>query len=127
MVFQDYELIHTKRVNRIRRSMDVYNQRMWLAYGGYNSVFFAFTAGALSVVLLNVTAAEVIPTRAFFSKIGLKHYLRTAGLRFWLPVLSGSSMGVAAFGDIGERTKLVALRGLYEKELEDYKREVYYS
>ena len=30
MVFQDYELIHTKRVNRERLSTNVYNKRVAL-------------------------------------------------------------------------------------------------
>ena len=40
MVFQDYELIHTKRVNRQRIGSDIYFHRYFNAFGGWNSVFF---------------------------------------------------------------------------------------
>ena len=40
MVFQDYELIHTKRVNRVRASQDPYYQRLAIATGGLNTLYF---------------------------------------------------------------------------------------
>lgn len=46
MVFQDYELIHTKRVNRERLSTNIYHKRVFNALGGWNSLYFAAIAGA---------------------------------------------------------------------------------
>ena len=40
MVFQDYELISTKRVNRDRRNThSIFLKRLFLASGGYSSVY----------------------------------------------------------------------------------------
>jgi hypothetical protein len=45
MVFQDYELIHTKRVNRQRIGTDIYLRRYFNAFGSWNSVFLIGAAG----------------------------------------------------------------------------------
>ena len=46
MAFQDYELIHTKRVNRIRSGTDIYRQRYFNALGGWSTLFFLTSFGA---------------------------------------------------------------------------------
>ena len=46
MVFQDYELIHTKRVNRERVSTNILSKRFFTALGGWNSWYFALAFGA---------------------------------------------------------------------------------
>lgn len=46
MAFQDYELIHTKRVNRIRHSQNIYNQRHFQAIGGWSTLFFLGAFGS---------------------------------------------------------------------------------
>jgi hypothetical protein len=45
MAFQDYELIHTKRVNRNRIGTDIFRSRYFNAFGSWNSVFFVASAG----------------------------------------------------------------------------------
>lgn len=54
MVFQDYELIHTKRVNRVRHSTDVYYKRVFNALGGWNTAFFAASFGAAGYQLRSI-------------------------------------------------------------------------
>ncbi len=44
MVFQDYELIPTKRVNRQRASKNIYLNRLFLASGGWSSVWLGSVA-----------------------------------------------------------------------------------
>ena len=39
MVFQDYELIPTKRVNKYRLAYPVYWKRLFHAMGAYNTLF----------------------------------------------------------------------------------------
>ncbi len=46
MAFQDYELIHTKRVNRIRQSQNIFNQRYFNAMGGWTTLYFLGICGA---------------------------------------------------------------------------------
>jgi len=45
MAFQDYELIHTKRVNRERQRVDIYRQRYFIALGGWNTLFYLAAFG----------------------------------------------------------------------------------
>ncbi len=42
MVFQDYELIPTKRVNKDRRSIrSIFFKRLFLASGGYSTLYLS--------------------------------------------------------------------------------------
>lgn len=43
MAFGDYELIHTKRVNRDRQGRNVYRRRVFEAMGGYTALWFGFS------------------------------------------------------------------------------------
>ena len=45
MAFSDYELIHTKRVNRQRKGTNIYSQRFFNSMGGWNTLFFAGSLG----------------------------------------------------------------------------------
>ena len=54
MVFQDYELIHTKRVNRERISTNILSKRFFNALGGWNSYYFAAAFGATGYQLRSV-------------------------------------------------------------------------
>ena len=47
MVWQDYELINTKRVNSDRVGRDIFRHRLFLAMGGWSSVYLA-TLGSYS-------------------------------------------------------------------------------
>jgi hypothetical protein len=44
MVFQDYELIHTKRVNRQRMGQNPFNRRLFNAFGSWSSVYFVLVS-----------------------------------------------------------------------------------
>ena len=60
MAFQDYELIHTKRVNRIRHGTDIYRQRYFAAQGGWNSLFFLAAFGGAGHQLRQVCGKNII-------------------------------------------------------------------
>lgn len=51
MVFADYELVHTKRVNRERQGTNVFLSRYFKALGGFNTLYFAGLGGYLGYVL----------------------------------------------------------------------------
>ena len=51
MVFGDYELIHTKRVNRERMGTNVYLNRYFKALGGFNTLYFATVSFSLGMLL----------------------------------------------------------------------------
>ena len=59
MVFQDYELIHTKRVNRERLSTNIYNKRYFNALGGFNTLFLALSFGATGYQLKSVLGKHI--------------------------------------------------------------------
>jgi hypothetical protein len=45
MVFQDYELIHTKRVNRERINTDIYRKHIWNSVGGWTTIYMSAATG----------------------------------------------------------------------------------
>ena len=45
MVFQDYELIHTKRVNRERLGTNPFFSRYFNALGGWSTLYFTVFSG----------------------------------------------------------------------------------
>lgn len=54
MVFQDYELIHTKRVNRERLGTNPYTKRYFNALGGWNTLFVTALSGLAGYQVRNV-------------------------------------------------------------------------
>ena len=60
MVFQDYELVSTARVNAQRRKMNVYRHRLFLAGGGYSSVYLGGLA-SYAFMLKYITSEAGMP------------------------------------------------------------------
>lgn len=127
MVFQDYELINTKRVNRKRLSTDVFNHRLWLAFGGWNSIYFAGVSSVLAMHYTNTCSSTLIPGRQVLSRAGFLPYFKHVGVKFLLPALFGMNYGIHVFGDIDEFKKLCALASVYKPELDNYKKDIYYT
>ena len=48
MVFGDYELVGTNRVNVQRRAQSVWLGRLWNSAGGYNTFYLAVITGCVS-------------------------------------------------------------------------------
>lgn len=127
MVFQDYELIQTKRVNHNRRGIDPYGSRVRHALGGLNTAFTAAVAGGLAYSLSNLGKGEIIPTRSFLSRAGFIRYAGRAGIQFVLPVLVGYGIGIAAFGNVEEIKTLGRNQSQYYAEMKNYKQELLYA
>ena len=127
MVFQDYELIHTKRVNRERSGMNVFSTRRHHAQGGLNTIFFATIFGTVGYHLGNITPSEVLPSKNVLSKPGFLAYAKRAGKWVIVPAFIGYGTGVAIFGDMNELKKFGMFGPLYHREIANYKQELYYS
>lgn len=93
MVYGDYELIHTKRVNRIRKSRNPLSYRIWEAQGGYSGYFYGITGAAAAYSFGNLKPTDLVPTREILSRPGFRAYLGNAGLRFFLPSLFAYMFG----------------------------------
>jgi hypothetical protein len=62
MVFQDYEIIHTKRVAHDRRGTDIYKKRFHNARGGYIPFYYALLFGIFGYKFGEITKCEIVPT-----------------------------------------------------------------
>ena len=98
MVFQDYEIIGTKRVNRERRAMNAYNHRLFIAAGGWTTVYIAGLAGVIGYNTAKLTTTEIVPTGQALSRAGFMRYFSRAKYAI-LPAIAGYSLGVAIFGN----------------------------
>lgn len=110
MVYQDYELIPSKRVNHQRRgTFSIFFNRLFNAAGGYSSVYFG------SVLAY-----------AYMLKLGSHH----GASRYMLgaPVfLGGFVAGTFLFGESKEFFHLLRQYPTYRKEFKMIKNELYYS
>lgn len=121
MAFQDYELIHTKRVNRVRQGTDIFRQRNFAASGGFHSLFFLASFGIAGHQL-----------RQAYGKLLESSYINLGsnkGFALWvvLPASFGYLLGVHSFGDAQEVRKLSLFGNQYGAEFKNYKEELYYS
>ena len=109
MVYQDYELIPSKRVNHQRRgTFSIFFNRVFNAAGGYSSVYFGS-------VLAYAYMAKLAPG-------GPSRYMLGA------PVfLGGFVAGTFLFGESKEFFHLLRQYPTYRKEFKMIKNELYYS
>lgn len=84
MVFQDYELIHTKRVNRQRMGSDPFTRRLFNAFGSWSSVY---------LVLASAIAGHQL--RSGFGKYQLRASLRKLFASIYPSCIIGSNKSVA--------------------------------
>ena len=124
MVFQDYELISTKRVNNNRRGQNIFLNRLFNAGGGYSSVYFGsvFSYAYLLKTYMNVeTSLSVNMANPIIAR-GFGKYLATA------PVfLVGFCAGTFLVGDSKEFFHLLRQYPTYRKEFKMIKNELYYQ
>ena len=127
MVFGDYELIHTKRVNRERTGSDPLSNRKFRAAGGYVSLYTALSLGLISQKLSGVPLCSLIPSKDILSRAGFRNYLGTPGKYIILPALIGYYIGIDTAGDLNEYSNLGTNKWIYKPQITDYKLELYYS
>ena len=115
MVWQDYELIHTKRVNNNRSSTpSIFFHRLWLSSGSYSTLFLGGFASYAAVM-----HARAIPNSLLS---GLPKPL-VAGATFVPAII----LGVGVVGNKNEFWHLLRNYGTYRKEFKMIKEELYNS
>ena len=113
MVWQDYELIHTKRVNNDRvGTPSIFFHRLWLASGSYSTFFLGSFASYAAIA-----HGSIIPTSVL---TGLPKPL-VAGVTF----VPAFMFGVAACGNKNEFWHLLRNYRTYKKEFKMIKEELY--
>ena len=108
MVFGDYELIHTKRVNRERSGRDVFKHRYFEARGGYTPYYFGLVSALIVQQLSGTSLKTLIPSRSLLTRAGINQYLKVAGLFILFPYFNGFAIGFCFAGDLNECKKLTA-------------------
>lgn len=126
MVFGDYELIHTKRVNKKRTGSDPLSNRQFQAAGGFVSIYLALSLGLISSKLTSTPLYTLIPSKEI-TRAGLRQYLTVPGKLILLPALLGYTMGIITAGDPFEYSNLSLNSRAYRQEMKDYKLQLYYS
>lgn len=113
MVYQDYELIATKRVNRQRWNNNIMWDRRFHAFGGYSTLF---TMGFVSYAAI---AFDMIRTKPlvspFTSAAGIRSIVRNASF-FVAPAVLGMFIGISCAGDWNELKNLYRNAGIYNRE-----------
>jgi hypothetical protein len=114
MVWQDYELVHTKRVNRERVGTDPFKYRLFQAAGGYATWYHSFLFAAVGYYLGGISKQELIPTKEFLTKAGALKYASRAGLWVLLPMYLGRKYGMSINGNPSEFYNLKSYAGVYK-------------
>ena len=127
MVFKDNELINTKRVNRIRRSQNIYRHRLWQAKGEYSYLFTVLTFAAAGQQFSETPLRSLVPCRSTLTSAGFRQYARTAGKFILFPAFIGHVVGVMTFGNMDEYRDLLRNSQLRKREFEQYKNDLYYT
>lgn len=127
MVYGDYELINTKRVNRERKSRNPWQRRFNEARGGLGTAFFTLTGASVAYSFSGLRLMEVVPNRAFFSKPGFSAYMKSTGVKVLLPTYFAYNLGILLFGDYQEYVNLTFNAVKFDKEMNEYNKEMYYA
>ena len=123
MVYQDYELVATKRVSHSRSKGSLLLKQQFNAMGGFYTVYAATFFG-LAGTAFNVTSAPPL-ARPLMSGAGMASLART-GLIAGGPVLFGLIMGVNSFGNPTELRNLIWNAPTYRREFKAVLDEHYY-
>ena len=124
MVYQDYELIATKRVGHQRRKGFLLMKRQFEALGGMNTVYMTTFCG-MAGSAFGMTMQTQALVRPLMSSAGMASVART-GVMAGGPAIVGFIMGVQAFGDAGEFRNLLMNAGTYSREIKAVQKEHYY-
>merc|ERR1712060_283583 len=127
MVYQDYELIATKRVGHSRKRGMLLLKQQYTALGGMNTVYLTtfFGIAGHAFGLATVSSAPALTQAQMASTAGMSTMARR-GLMAGGPALVGLIMGVSAFGNATELRNLVFNAGTYSSEMKAVRNEHYY-
>ena len=124
MVYNDFELIPSKRVNALRQfGFSPYKRRFFDAMGGFNTIYLATFCG-LAAKTFNMTSSVAL-VKPVMSASGVRSFTRnvfTAGG----PALLGVAFGVSMFGSPSEVKNLFRNMRTYSREMHQVDMEQYY-
>ena len=123
MVFQDYELIPTKRVNKDRYSSWLLSRHRFNAFGGYSTLFMGGIVGYAGSQFGQLTTSPLVTPLA--SSAGFRSLLRNGGVLAG-PTLLGFAIGIASFGDAVELKSLFRNGSTFRSEFHTLKTELYH-
>ena len=126
MVYNDYELVSTKRVGNKRRMGFILLRRQYTAMGGTPTVFTAALFGAAGS-MLKLSGSSVATMQQPMMTTGGARVMGRRGLLMAAPTLLGLGFGIASFGDASELSNLVWNCGTYSREMKAIKDEHYFA
>ena len=123
MVYQDYELVATKRVGHGRQRSFMLLRRQFEAAGGLNTVYMMTFCGLAGQAFgLRTSSPLVRPLASAAGAASLARNTLTAGG----PVIAGLVLGVSYFGNGSELWNLVKNSATYSREHKAVRNEHYY-
>lgn len=125
MVYQDYELVPTKRVNKSRHGQRIMLTHQWNALGAWPTVFLGAFFGYSASTFTNLFHGVPLVT-PITSKAGVKSLLRNAGV-LAAPSALGVFIGIMAFGDVRQFVHLLRNNFTYRREFKQIHSELYYN
>ena len=122
MVFNDYELVQTKRVTQTRYGQWIYCNRLFEAAGGFSTVFLmgSWSYAARMMGSQSNLAPLVQP---YMSQAGMQSLARNGAFMAG-PALVALALGVSAFGNSEELFKLVKSPRFYYNEFRAVQKEL---
>ena len=126
MVYQDYELIATKRVGHSRQRGMLLTKRSFNAAGGWNTVYLTTFFGVAGSAFGLSSASALAPTEGVILSAAGASGIARKGLMAGGPAIVGLIMGVSAFGNGTELRNLIMNSGTYSSEMRAVRNEHYY-
>ena len=123
MVFQDYELVATKRVGHSRQKGFLLLKQQFNAMGGINTVYLTVFCGMAGPAFGLTSSTPLV--RPLISAAGLGSIARNT-LTSSGPLLLGFIVGISAFGNPAEFRNLLWNAGTYSREMKAVQKEHYY-
>ena len=123
MVYQDYELVATKRVGHSRQKSGLLLKQQFNAMGGFNTLYLATFFGVSGSTFGLTSSTQLV--KPMMSAPGMTSLAKGAILKAG-PAGLGFFMGVGVFGDAAEMRQLIRNAATYSREMKEVQREHYY-
>ena len=122
MVYQDYELVATKRVGYSRARGGLLIKRQFEAFGGFWTLYMMTFAGMAGSKFGLVSSVPLV--RPLASRAGVASLARCSMLNGG-PVFAGMIIGMSVFGDASEFRNLLRNARTYSREFKAVQNEHY--
>ena len=123
MVYQDSELVATKRVGHTRQKGFLLLKQQFNAMGGINTVFLTTFFGVAGSTFGLTSSTQLV--KPLMSGPGMTSLAKGTLLRSG-PAAFGFIVGVSAFGNGAELRQLIRNAGTYSREFKQVQKEHYY-